>query len=338
MSREALKTLFYPFETETLSAPEKGTRVLFLGAEPGFRFPEGFDATVSMVQGFRPSFVGLQSAGHDVKPRAEGESYDCALVLCGRHRGQNELRVAEALERVSVGGLIVVAGSKDDGIASLKKRVASLIEIEDQLPKYHGVAFWFRRPADDTAIPALKEGNGDAIVEGGYLTKPGMFSHDKIDTASRMLVESLPLDVKGAVADFCSGWGYLAKEAATRWSRINTLDLYEADYEAVEASRQNLENIKTPAPNFHWFDLISEKPAKKYDVILMNPPFHQGRAAEPDIGQAMIGAASAALKPGGRLFMVANRRLPYERVLAGVFSSHAEIAGNGAFKVFAAKK
>ena len=61
----------------------------------------------------------------------------------------------------------------------------------------------------------------------------------------------------------------------------------------------------------------------------MNPPFHRGRAAEPEIGAGMIRAAAKALKPGGRLFMVANRQLPYETVLAAVFSSHGEIAREG---------
>ena len=79
-------------------------------------------------------------------------------------------------------------------------------------------------------------------------------------------------------------------------------------------------------PAFHWLDLAFEKVARDFDVIVMNPPFHRGRAAEPDIGQAMIRAASKALKPGGQLFMVANRGLPYEAVLKGGFGQVVEVA------------
>lgn len=95
MSRDALKTLFYPFEAEALPLPAKGSRALFLGAEPGFRLPDGFGAALSLVQGFRPYFASLQSAGHHVTQRAEGEGYELALVLAGRHRGLNELRIAD---------------------------------------------------------------------------------------------------------------------------------------------------------------------------------------------------------------------------------------------------
>ena len=54
------------------------------------------------------------------------------------------------------------------------------------------------------------------------------------------------------------------------------------------------------------------------------------------MGQRMIRTASAALKPGGRLLMVANRQLPYEKTLAEAFSSYSEVARDGMFKVLVA--
>ena len=130
MAADPLKTLFYPFEAGALPLPRKDARVLFLGAEPGFRLPAGFEAPLHLVQGFRPHFRALQASGHTVTARADGSGFDIALVLAGRHRGQNELRIAEAIERVGSNGLIVVAGGKDDGIDSLRKRVAALLPVE----------------------------------------------------------------------------------------------------------------------------------------------------------------------------------------------------------------
>ena len=89
--------------------------------------------------------------------------------------------------------------------------------------------------------------------------------------------------------------------------------------------RLNLAGIsQSIARNFFWIDLLSEPVERRYDAIVMNPPFHRSRAAEPEIGAGMIRAAAKALKPGGRLFMVANRQLPYEPILSAAFSSHAE--------------
>ncbi|TIN06960.1 class I SAM-dependent methyltransferase [Mesorhizobium sp.] len=337
MSAEPLKTLFHPFEAEAVSLPRKGERVLFLGAEPGFRLPEGFDAALHLVQGFRPHYRALQAAGSSVTPRLEGEGFDAALVLAGRHRGQNELRIAEAIECVRPGGSIVVAGAKDDGIASLRKRIDELVPLDGHLPKHHGIAFWFHQPADAALATALRAANPALLVEDRFRTAPGMFSFDKIDAGSRLLVDNLPGDLRGSVADFCAGWGYVAAEIAARSPGISALDLYEAEFDALEAAKGNIGNTATE-PNFFWVDLLSEPVERRYDAIAMNPPFHRSRAAEPEIGAGMIRAAAKALKPGGRLFMVANRQLPYEPVLAAAFSSHAEIARDGMFKVFAARR
>src|SRR5689334_8953613 len=216
MSAEALKTLFHPFEAEALSLPRKGERILFLGAEPGLRVPPGFEATLHLIQGLRPHFRALQTAGFTVTPQTEGDGFDAALVLAGRHRGQNELRIAEALERVAPGGLVVVAGGKDDGIASLRKRVDELVPLDGHMPKYHGIAFWLHRPADMRAAATLRAANPAMLIEERFRTAPGMFSFDRIDAGSKLLVDNLPGDLRGNAADFCAGWGYVAAEMAAR--------------------------------------------------------------------------------------------------------------------------
>ncbi|TGQ65015.1 MAG: class I SAM-dependent methyltransferase [Mesorhizobium sp.] len=337
MAAEVLKTLFHPFEAEALSWPRQGGRVLFLGAEAGLRLSPGFDATLQLVQGFRPHFRSLQAAGFNVAPQAQGEGFDAALVLCGRHRGQNELRIAEALERVAPGGLIVVAGAKDDGVASLRKRIDELVPLDGHMPKYHGIAFWLRRPGDLAAAEKLRAANPALLVDGRFRTAPGMFSFDKVDAGSKLLVENLPGDLRGAVADFCAGWGYVAAEVAARSPGLTALDLYEADFASLEAAKGNIGNAVVE-PGFFWTDLLTETVERRHDVIVMNPPFHRSRATEPEVGAGMIRAAAKALKPGGRLFMVANRQLPYEAVLSAAFSSHAEIARDGMFKVFSARR
>lgn len=340
MTHEALKTLFHPFEADEIAMPNPGERVLFPGAEPGFRQAAGFQADLSLVQGFRPDYRSLLASGFRVTPTPEGHGFDAALILVGRHRGQNENRIADAIERVKPAGLIVAAGGNEDGIASLRKRVAGLIELEGQMPKYHGIAFWFRRPENAADIlAALRKGNGETLVEGRFRTMPGMFSHDRVDTGSKLLADNLPADLSGKVADFCAGWGYLAAEVLRRAPGVKQIDLYEADFASVEAAKLNLAGAgHSAAGNFFWHDLLGEPVTERYDAIVMNPPFHKARAAEPLIGQGMIKAAAAALRRGGRLLMVANTALPYEAVLNTQFGGHKEIARDGGFKVLAATR
>lgn len=227
----------------------------------------------------------------------------------------------------------MVAGGADEGVASLRKRLAKLVDIEGHLPKYHGAALWFRRPIGAAALRVALE-TEEGLADGRFVTSPGMFSHDRIDAGSRLLAEHLPDACKGTAADFGAGWGYLSTVLAERTTGLKSIDLYEADFDSLRAAKTNLASIPTaPAIEFFWHDLIGEKIDRKYDLIVMNPPFHQGRAAEPAIGQAMISSASSALKQGGRLFMVQNRGLPYDQILKARFSRVEELQRDGAFRI-----
>jgi 16S rRNA (guanine1207-N2)-methyltransferase len=339
MSHNALKTLFHPFDSGALPLPNAGARVLFLGARPGFRLPEGFDCELLLVQGFRPDFLALEREGRSVLSRAEGAGHQAVFVLCDRHRGSNELAIAEALERVADGGLILVAGSNEDGAASLARRLGKRVAVEGRSPKHHGLAFWFRAPSDREAIAAeLRRSNAHAPVDGRFETAPGMFSHDRIDPGSKLLAGALPADLSGKVADFCAGWGYLSAEFLIRCPGVSSIDLYEADFCSLEAARRNLAGSGAAQLHFFWRDLLAEPVETRYDAIVMNPPFHQGRAAEPEIGSRLIGVAAKALKSRGTLFLVANKGLPYEKALASSFADFRQIAGDNVFKVFAARR
>lgn len=335
MSRDTLKTLFYPFDNGTLPSPGEGERVLFLGAEAGYRLPEGFLGEIAAVQPLKPLHKALQAARANVSTSAEGEDYDVALVLCGKHKGENEDRIAEALKRTKVGGTIVVAGGKEDGIQSLRKRFNQLGWGGDSLPKYHGVAFWFGRPDDADADPVIERfAKKPVVVEGRFDTAPGMFSHDRIDAGSELLASRLPTDFTGHAADFGAGWGYLSVMLAEKSPGLKGIDLFEADFHSLEAARRNIAaNAPAIATRFHWQDLTSEEPRDKFDLIVMNPPFHESQAAEPALGAAMIRMAAKSLKIGGRVMLVANRGLPYEPVMQESFKEWGETCRNARFKV-----
>lgn len=338
MSRDALKTLFHPFETGVIDPPGEGERVLFLGAEAGYRLPEGFGASIAAVQPLRPLYRALEAMRADVAPVVAGEDYDVALILCGKHKGENEDRIAEALKRTRDGALIVVAGGKEDGIQSLRKRIAKFEWDGDHLPKYHGVAFWFTRP-DDVTDAVQKLAKVPVRVDGLFEASPGMFSHDRIDAGSELLASRLPRDFNGHAADFGAGWGYLAVKLAEASPGTKGIDLFEADHDALEAARVNMmANAPRMPARFYWFDLTSEDPRDKYDLIVMNPPFHESHAAEPALGVAIIKAAHKALKQGGKVMLVANRGLQYEQVLAETFKEYGETCRNARFKVLWGKR
>ncbi len=76
---------------------------------------------------------------------------------------------------------------------------------------------------------------------------------------------------------------------------------------------------------------------EQFDAVVMNPPFHLGKKVRLELPQAFIAAAEKHLRPGGELLLVANRALPYERILDS-WSSMELAADTQAFKVLRAVK
>jgi len=157
-----------------------------------------------------------------------------------------------------------------------------------------------------------------------------MFSARDIDKGSALLAEQFASKLHGRVADFGAGWGYLSAKALE--AGVEHIDLYESDYAALEAAKINAPG----AAGYNWCDITREAPKGPFDTIIMNPPFHTSRAAEPALGQAFIEAASKALPQGGRLLMVANSRLPYEAVLTKHFRRFSALFHRDGFKVLEA--
>lgn len=338
MAREILKTLFHPFVTGTVEMPAAEARIAFLGAEAGFVLPEGFTAEIAAVQGLRPLFLKLQAARVAVTPTVPDGPFDAGLVLFSKHRGENENHVARLLTVVRPGGLVLLSGGKEDGIQATRKKLLELGLQPEHMPKYHGVAVWFTVPENGADVAAALH-RPSVTVEGRFQAAPGMFSHDHIDEGSELLASRLPTDFDGNAADLGAGWGYLSAMLAEKSPATNRIDLFEADHAALEAAKANLAaNYPDLQARFFWQDLTREEVKERYDLVIMNPPFHEGHAAEPGLGQAMIRAAAGAARLGGRLLLVANRGLPYEPLLSELFRESGEVCRNARFKVLWARK
>lgn len=336
----AQKTLFLPFDQDILDLPEQGQTFLACGISADPSLEDAWKQALTCLQPWRPDWLALNKEGFQVEPRLTADArFSGGLLLMGKHRGRNEAWFAELLSRVEPGGWIVVAGDKKLGVDSFRKWVGNIADISDRMSKNHAVSFWLQRPADlnDDFIKALKPLATD--IDDVFRTEPGMFSHGAIDKGSALLVPHMEKIVFGHVADLGAGWGYLAAQSLKYADRLKGIDLFEADYEALEAARGNLERLGSTVPmTFNWFDVTSEKMTGIYDTVIMNPPFHEGRAAEMALGQRFIAAAASRLKIGGRLLMVANRQLPYEATLKSLFKNVNVLEDVKGYKIFDAKK
>ena len=280
---------------------------------------------VQVVTGFRPDYDGFAACGFAVAERAEGP-YAAAVVCLPRARAQGRALIALAAALVVPGGPVAVDGQKTDGVDAALKDLRGRVALSEALSKAHGKIAVF------AAGPGLEDWVAAPAAVEGFRTVAGVFSADGVDRGSALLAAALPAEMKGKVADFGAGWGYLARAVLARGG-VKECHLVEAEADALDCARVNVVDDRAL---FHWADATSLRLPKLMDHVVMNPPFHAGRDADPALGLAFIGAAARALAPDGVLWLVANRHLPYDRALTGLFRAVQEIGGDGAFRVMRA--
>lgn len=337
----ALDTLFLPFRNGILTWPEEG-RALLLGARAGTALAEFASPALACEQSFRPWATALEAAGLNVATRVEGR-FPLVLVLPPRQREAARALLARALDQAEPGGTVVVSLGNTDGARSAEEDLARLAGSIDSLSKNRCRVFWARAGTGDPTLQAewAALDAPRAVADGRFLSRPGLFAWDRIDPGSALLAAHLPSDLKGQGADLGAGFGTLAAAVLDRSPEVTSLDLYEAEARALDLAKRNLEPYAGQAAlDFLWHDVATGLPRdRRYHFIVANPPFHEGgRADRHDLGRAFIAAAAAALRLKGRLFLVANRHLPYEATLEQAFTMVRRVADDGTYKVIEAAK
>lgn len=322
----------HALEAGALELPEDGPIGVFNAPAPldTARLPA--DALVC-IQRFRPTHDALAAAGLRTATAAEG-LLEAAIVVVPRAREAARALVAEAMAATRPGGLVIVDGAKTDGIEALERELRGLVTLGGSMAKAHGRIFWFQNPAPmPEALIAWRDRERRAA--DGSVTAAGIFSADAPDRGSVLLAAALPEKLGRRVVDLGAGWGYLAREILAARPRVEALDLVEADLDALDAARRNVTDARA---RFHWADATTFRPDQAPDAVVMNPPFHESRRADPSLGKAFIAAAADMLAPSGSLWLVANRHLPYEATLSSRFQRVDEVLARDGFKILHATR
>lgn len=303
------------------------------GPVPGF---EAWQAE----QTFRPAADRLKIAGVRVTRSITG-LFPIGVVMVTQHKEEVLANIARAWSHLERDGLLVIAGENGAGVKSVAKQASSALPPgrRESLRKSVIQIHQKTNAGDGSDLGQWTAGGHlRKAVEDRYWTQPGMFSWKAVDKGSAVLSKHLPESLSGRVADLGAGWGYLSFLAAERMGQGDRLDLFEAELLALKAARQTISDAAVlPTIRYRWLDVLRAKlPRRAYDHVVMNPPFHVGQTADLDIGRSFIQRASEMLKPGGKLHMVANRHLPYERDLERHFRRVDLVAEDPGFKVFRA--
>ena len=342
-SDAALETLFLPFADGRLAWPANSGPAggaMFLRARAGWSMRQQPLPGLFCEQSFKPEADALSQAGFAVNVPDAPKTYELVLILPPRQRDEARALMARAVAMAKPGGRIIACQSNDEGARSSEADLAQLTGEVESMSKNKCRVFWTASLARlNVSLLAHWQTLDEPrpIADGRFMSRPGIFAWDRIDVASALLAEHLPNNLAGRAADLGAGFGYLSAELLTRCAGISSLDVYEAENRALELARVNLKSFEARMPvNYRWHDVAAGLP-DKYDVIVTNPPFHAQRGIDrPDIGRRFISVAADSLRPGGRLWLVANRHLPYENALSENFDRVHTVVQRHGYKIIEA--
>jgi len=330
-----IKPVSSALETLILALAEacpRKNRTLVLGAEAHPAWSDWMQVTG--WQWHKPLADAWDASGLPRVDVPTKDHWETVALLPGKSKEEILHSFALARDCVADGGLVVAALPNSCGAARFEKEFARAAGPIESLSKNKCRAFWAFQDGswDESLIAEWRAlGTPAQVVGTALVTVPGVFSAGRIDAGSLFLIENLPGNLHGMLADLGAGWGYLAGSVLEKFPKVRRIDLYEADSRALACARVNLARHAERA-TFHWHDVTRGVPGE-YDAVIMNPPFHSGQRQDISLGIAFLAASAQSLRAGGNLYLVANRHLPYEATLSRLGMRCRNLAENHTFKV-----
>lgn len=273
---------------------------------------------------------------------APGGVHDLAVVYLQKGNELNDLVAAMAKQAVRPGGAVFLVGENKAGIRSaaeiLERRVGPITWSDHAR---HCVMYEAHADAAGAAPIDLSAWERQFGLEAGghtltIVSLPGVFSHGRLDAGTRFLLDHLPDDITGAVLDFGCGSGAIGAVVKTRHPEC-AVTLADASAFALASA------ARTFAANALAFERlvaadIFDGVDGEFDLIVSNPPFHQGITTNYDIVSSFLSECDRHLRAGGRVILVANKFLPYEGLMSRVLKPPVIVAQDEKFKVLVSRK
>lgn len=330
--------LFYPFENNLLQSNQDDQCLIINDSKAAlnglFLSIDQLTFDHSMEEG------NLQS----VQTIPANKEYDYIFYVLPKSKKESLYYLSVAIKYLKKNGHIIAVAPNDAGGKTLS-RVMKQLGFEGESYSKNKCRIFVGQVDDlievnleghlKIGVPHILEIDGE-----NFYSQVGVYGWDKVDLGSKLLVQNLPDNLYGVGADFGCGYGYIAKKICEKYQLISKLFCIDIDWRSIECAKLNLKPFQEKiSTEFLWTDL-TQKPIglAPLDFIVMNPPFHKGKETKIDLGKDMIKTAHSRLKNGGKLYIVANRQLPYEGVLNTLFRKVEKVTEEQGYKVFHAQK
>lgn len=267
----------------------------------------------------------------------EDQSQDAVIYRLSKEKPVVHHVIQQAARKLKAGGRLRIAGLKNEGAKSLLEYAAKTLGTAKATRK-EGLAYCAELPVQ--TLTSRADDNYSQLQAhpklDGYLTKPGQFGWQKVDAGSAFLIATLQAQEEtfkaASLLDLGCGYGYLALEMLNRVlpaqpETIVLTDNNAAALRSAQANSQHLPQCQVIAAD------AGDEVTGLFELIVCNPPFHQGFQLSGDLTDRFLASAQRLLHPHGSACFVVNAFIPLESKAQHLFNRVVTLANNRQYKV-----
>ena len=261
---------------------------------------------------------------------------DLIVYYWTKNKQEVQFQLMQLLANAPIGQEMLIIGENRSGVRSAEK----LLELYGEIAKIDsarrcGLYHFCLKTRPHFDINAFwKTYYSPKTGELKVYSLPGVFSANELDAGTDLLLVTLDNRIQGEVLDLGCGAGVIGSyiKMLNPKAKVAMSDIHAM---ALESSRRTLTENGLQG-NVIASDVFSHIQGK-FDLIISNPPFHDGIDTAYRAVNELIQQAKWHLREGGELRLVANAFLPYPDLLDQYFGKHEILAKTGKFKVYSVR-
>ncbi|WP_288129592.1 methyltransferase [Microbulbifer sp.] len=328
-------------DSDTLWIADENSKPLL---QTGVTFP-GLLLTNRWDIAHHATSLGVRAVFNDFDLAEPGIIYSRIVYPVSKEKAAVHHVINQAPSVLVSGGSLCLLGEKSSGIKTYAQKAAQRFATTKRFRK-HGseylctTALGTSHPDTPTLDDSDYQNLQQPAALHGLFSKPGLFGWNKVDTGSALLASLLAeeaLEPGMRAVDLGSGYGYLSAQLAKAGGfQITATDNNAA---ALRACRKNFQdhNIAPPEQVIAG-DAGSELNSGSADLIICNPPFHQGFQVEGDLTDRFLQQAARILAANGKALFVVNEFIPLGKKAQPYFKRATVLLREKGFCVYRLEK
>ncbi|ALO36008.1 16S rRNA methyltransferase [Colwellia sp. MT41] len=303
---------------------------------------------------FNTNFIDYQAItkkhGHTAKNKVQATfastyqtkmCHDLVIIAFPKSKVELAFTLATIAHCINDTTKILLVGEKKGGIQSAPKLTKELLTCCQKVDAARHCLLFVGLFQPEKLSAVFKEQDWfkkyHITVDGIELTiasLPGVFSQQKLDVGTALLLSNLPEKMAGKVLDFGCGAGVISCFIGKKF--IDTkLSLLDVSALALTSAQESLALNGLSAQVFPSNGLADV--SEQYKHVVSNPPFHQGVKTHYQASEDFLAGINKQLYKQGCITIVANSFLRYQAIMQTYIGHTRVIAKDKGFTIYQAQ-